>query len=153
MSDNSEKFNSDCWTNISEYQKLSEKFIEKYSDKLCWFRIAIFQELSEEFIIRHSDKLAINVIDDRQVLSRETIDIIAPGSRLKTYSIAIERKYGPNSIIMYIKNDRPDIIHILNFKGTKKEAIAKIKEDYRSDPDVRDAHIKRINRCFKKANK
>ena len=54
---------------------------------------------------------------------------------------------------MYIKNDRPDIIHILNFKGTKKEAIAKIKEDYRSDPDVRDAHIKRINRCFKKANK
>jgi len=44
------------------YQKLSEEFIEKYSNKLSWLGISIYQKLSEEFIKKHSDKLIMNCI-------------------------------------------------------------------------------------------
>ena len=36
------------WYWISEYQTLSEKFIEKYSDKIYWGIISKYQKLSEE---------------------------------------------------------------------------------------------------------
>src|SRR5574343_779114 len=38
------------WSYISIFQKLSEKFIEKYSDKINWHHISEFQKLSEKFI-------------------------------------------------------------------------------------------------------
>ena len=45
------------WSCISEFQKLSEKFIEKYSDKVEWDWISISQKLSEEFRQKHNDKI------------------------------------------------------------------------------------------------
>ena len=45
------------WGNISQYQKLSEEFIEKYSDKVYWCFISEYQKLSEEFRQKHNDKI------------------------------------------------------------------------------------------------
>jgi hypothetical protein len=38
-------------------QKLSEEFIDKYSDKVDWYIISIYQILSEEFIEKHMNKI------------------------------------------------------------------------------------------------
>ena len=38
------------WVEISVYQKLSESFIEKYSDKVNWYCVSVYQKLSESFI-------------------------------------------------------------------------------------------------------
>ena len=35
------------WSYISEYEKLSEQFIEKYRDMVSWFHISYYQKLSE----------------------------------------------------------------------------------------------------------
>ena len=51
-----EYFNYEDWFYISIYQILSEKFIEKHSDKVHWTNISWYQKLSEEFIEKHSDK-------------------------------------------------------------------------------------------------
>ena len=45
------------WCNISEYQKLSEEFIKKHIDKVNWFYISRYQKLSESFIEKYSDKI------------------------------------------------------------------------------------------------
>ena len=38
------------WKKISQYEKLSEEFIEKFKDKVNFWRISQYQKLSEEFI-------------------------------------------------------------------------------------------------------
>jgi len=43
--------------NFLMYQKLSESFIKKYSDKVDWYTIIYFQKLSYKFIIKHIDKI------------------------------------------------------------------------------------------------
>ena len=45
------------WRNISKYQNLSESFIEKYTDEICWYNILTYQKLSESFIEKHKNKL------------------------------------------------------------------------------------------------
>ena len=44
------------WKCISVNQKLSEKFIEKYIDKVDWYNISRHQTLSESFIEKYIDK-------------------------------------------------------------------------------------------------
>lgn len=41
------------WNEISQYQILSESFMDKYKDKLNWDSMIISQSMSEEFIISH----------------------------------------------------------------------------------------------------
>ena len=43
------------WSDISEYQDLSEEMLEKYANKLNWNLISKFQKLSEDFIRKHKD--------------------------------------------------------------------------------------------------
>ena len=62
------------WGNISQFQKLSESFIEKHKDKLNWVNISKFQTLSEEFIGKHKDKVNWNCISRFQTLSEEFIE-------------------------------------------------------------------------------
>ena len=42
------------WYLISEYQKLSESFIEKHNNKVDWYRISEYQTLSKKFIRKHN---------------------------------------------------------------------------------------------------
>ena len=62
------------WSFISEYQKLSESFIEKYSKKLSWYSISAHQKLSESFIERHADEVDWYCISWKQTLSEDFIE-------------------------------------------------------------------------------
>jgi len=58
---------------MSQYQKLSEKFIEKFQDKINWMWISIKQKLSEEFIEKYKDKVDWYEISRYQKLSEELV--------------------------------------------------------------------------------
>lgn len=45
------------WEIVSYYQDLSEKFMEKFADKLNWNYISQKQHLSRKFMVKHFDKL------------------------------------------------------------------------------------------------
>ena len=45
------------WEIVSYYQNLSEKFMEKFADKLNWNYISQKQHLSRKFMVKHFDKL------------------------------------------------------------------------------------------------
>jgi hypothetical protein len=62
------------WSYISIFQKLSEKFIEKYSDKINWHHISEFQKLSEKFIEKHYNKVDWYNISKKQTLSESFIE-------------------------------------------------------------------------------
>ena len=62
------------WKCISENQKLSDEFIEKYGDKVNWDNISIYQKLSESFIEKHYDKVYWGCISQYQTLSEEFIE-------------------------------------------------------------------------------
>ena len=62
------------WYRISKYQKLSESFIEKYSDKVDWIYISKYQKLNESFIEKHSDKVIWYCISRDQKLTESFIE-------------------------------------------------------------------------------
>jgi hypothetical protein len=41
------------WSDISEYQNLSQEMLEKHANKLHWNLVSKFQDLSEDFIRKH----------------------------------------------------------------------------------------------------
>src|SRR5574344_1723695 len=71
--ENMDNFKVDLYY-ISEYQKLSEEFIEKYNDKVNWNNISQYQTLSESFIEKHYDKVDWNYISIYQTLSEPFIE-------------------------------------------------------------------------------
>ena len=62
------------WNNISQYQTLSEEFIEKFQNKVDWYWISHYQILSEEFIEKFQDKVDWWNISYSQTLSEEFIE-------------------------------------------------------------------------------
>ena len=64
-----DKFTFYHWSLLSCEYKLTERFIEKYIDKLNLTRLQIYQELSESFIDKHADKLDWDLLSQYQVLS------------------------------------------------------------------------------------
>jgi len=62
------------WNDISQYQKLSEQFIEKHSNKVYWTYISRYQKLSEQFIEKHSKKVNWDCISECQKLSEKFIE-------------------------------------------------------------------------------
>src|SRR5574343_1731177 len=71
--ENMDNFEVD-WGCISEYQKLSEEFIEKHYDKVDWDYISINQKLSEELIDKYNNKVDWDNISKYQKLSEELIE-------------------------------------------------------------------------------
>jgi hypothetical protein len=59
------------WYYISYCQVLSEKFIEKHSDKLNWYEISFYQKLSEEFMKKHIDKIDIGCLTENKNISEK----------------------------------------------------------------------------------
>ena len=66
--------NKSTWNNISSCQILSEKFIEKYQDKVDWYNITSCQILSEEFIEKYLHKLSWIGVQIGQHLSNEFLE-------------------------------------------------------------------------------
>ena len=62
------------WFWVSQYQKLSESFIEKHIDKVEWYYISSNQKLSESFIDKYNDKVSWTRISTNQILSEEFIE-------------------------------------------------------------------------------
>jgi hypothetical protein len=76
LENNIHLFDERDWEHICANQKLSEKFIEKYSDKVCWESICCNQNLSECFIEKHMpelDSITWDYISYYQILSEEFI--------------------------------------------------------------------------------
>lgn len=65
--------NSAEWYVISQNQKLTEDFIDKYNDRVNWVCISCFQNLSEEFIEKYRSVVSWNYISNHQVLSEKFI--------------------------------------------------------------------------------
>ena len=84
------------WYWISGYQDLSEKFIEKYSDKVYWGWICKYQNLSEQFIEKYSDKVEWWYISEFQVLSLnfiiKNIDKVCLDYAIDNSKISLETK-------------------------------------------------------------
>jgi hypothetical protein len=59
------------WWYISFFQKLSERFIGKYKDRVIWYWISYHQKLSESFIEKYKDKVDWYLIFKSQNLSPE----------------------------------------------------------------------------------
>ena len=61
------------WENISKHKKLSEKFIEKFQNRVDWKYISKYQKLSEKFIAKFQDKVDWKYISKYQKLSEKFI--------------------------------------------------------------------------------
>ena len=155
------------WYWISKKQKLSESFIEKHADKVDWFLISIYQTLSEPFIEKHVGELDWSKISKYQTLSESFIEkhkdkvdwlFISKYQKLSedfcnkhniiTYTLNVVHRCGFSRRSIFIYKDRPKIIHIGCFKGTKDEAIEAIKSKYYLDEDAMNEYIAKVEECF-----
>jgi hypothetical protein len=88
---------------ISQYQKLSESFMEKHEDELNWSHISLFQDISKKFILKHIDKLNKDVlINQRFLITQEEID----------YAIQEQEKEFQRKIIDESVDSRADILDL-----------------------------------------
>jgi hypothetical protein len=62
------------WKEISANQILSERFIEKHSDKVNWENISSYQKLSESFIEKHLEKLSVGGLSSNRKISNRIKD-------------------------------------------------------------------------------
>jgi hypothetical protein len=73
---------NECWDIISNNQKLSEEFIEKYQDKLNWSSISLFQDLSWDFIQKFSKKIVLKNLSNNDCLNENLINLIKENDEL-----------------------------------------------------------------------
>ena len=110
-----------------EYKTLSEKFIDRYVDKLDWMKISKYQNLSEQFIEKHADKLNWNLISEYQNLSEEFIERNA--DKLDWYKISQYQKLSEqaDAYMEYAKKEG-----IYTFTENYKKKYAKAKESFKA---------------------
>ena len=65
------------WTmsSICRFQKLSERFMERWIEDLDWDEISEHQDLSEEFMRRHKREINWLVIRDREIPLPKDLEI------------------------------------------------------------------------------
>ena len=106
---------------ISEYQKLSESFIEKHSDKVIWYYISYYQNLSEDFIEKFSDKVDLNSISRCQKLSEDFIEKYS--NKVYWFSISEYQILSEQFIEKYL--DKIDLYYISRYQKLSKSFIKK----------------------------
>lgn len=62
------------WSDISEYQTLSEQFMEDFANHINWRLCSIHQKMSESFIEKWKNKVDWRFVTTNNVLSEEFID-------------------------------------------------------------------------------
>jgi hypothetical protein len=72
LEDNCHLFDKVDWYDISEFQELSGKFIEKHSGKVSWGGISFCQKLSDNFIKKHIEKIDIYWLLGNENISEKT---------------------------------------------------------------------------------
>lgn len=111
-----EDFNKLDWKSISNYNSLSENFIEEFQDNVIWSVICTFQKLSEDFINKFYDKVNYKVISNLQI-SHLSIDFIFKNKDKLDMKIIKQNKkfYTKKNIISYTyKKNIKDIKYIYN---------------------------------------
>ena len=79
------------WSFACRYQKLSESLMNKYSDKLDWSIVSICQDMSKKFIFKHLKDLDMNIIiNDRFLISQKDIDKYEEKQKQKEKRIFME---------------------------------------------------------------
>ena len=111
------------WDYISEYQTLSEEFIEKHVDKVVWDYISIYQKLSEEFIEKHVDKVVWYYISRCQKLSEEFIEKYS--NKVYWHDISEYQKLSEDFIEKH--SDKVDWYWISKYQKLSEEFIEKYK--------------------------
>ena len=71
------------WGTISNRQKLTEEFMDKYEDSLVWAQISLYQNMSLDFLLRHKDKINVlyllrNINTDRHIIDEYITSIGMP---------------------------------------------------------------------------
>jgi len=89
------------WYNISQYQKLSEPFIEKYKDFVDWYYISKYQFLSELFIGKYCARVNWREIFISQKLSPTFIAINASNNSLYWHCVSRHQKLSESFIENY----------------------------------------------------
>jgi len=113
---------------VSQYQKLSESFIDKFQDRVDWHYISIYQKLSEEFIKKFQGKLNLYYISKYQKLSQAFI---------KKYNIKISEnnwlyvsEYQKMKAIKECGKYEIDGDYIIAYKSTKIHGISTYNSQY-----------------------
>jgi len=109
------------WKHISQYQKLSEQFIEKHSEDLYWEFVSYRQKLSETLIEKYSDKVDWSSISEYQKLSEEFIE--KHSNKVKWSYISWNQKLSEPFIEKYSHN--VDWVQISNHQKLSEEFIEK----------------------------
>lgn len=77
MEKNIDLFDSVSWSYVSQFQKLSEKFIDAHKENVVWPYILRNQNISREFIVKHAKYIDWRCIDwsdvPRKILSEDFI--------------------------------------------------------------------------------
>ena len=119
------------WTNISEYQKLTESFIEKYKYIINWYFISKNQKLTESFIEKYKDNVNWTNISRYQKLTESFIE---------KYNLKISE----NNWLYNDQDERLEIIkssnlyviegdYIIAYKGIRKDRYSKYNFQYKYD--------------------
>ena len=69
-------FNDYTWMYISQYQELSEPFMEEFQNDIWWYQISGYQNLSINFIIKFYDRLSFRNLMLNYKISNETKEFI-----------------------------------------------------------------------------
>ena len=112
------------WINISAYQKLSEKFIEKYENKVNWNYISFNQKLSEKFIKKFSNKVYWNYISEYQKLTEKFIEKYE--NKVDWSYISYNQKLSEKFIEK--NKDKVDWINISEYQKLSEKFIEKYKD-------------------------
>ena len=115
----------ELWSLISVYQKLSEGFIERHSNKVNWYFISSCQKFSEKFIEKHSDKVDWVGISSKQKLSEPFIEKNC--DKVDWYFISKHQNLSESFIEKH--SDKVDWYMISQRKNISKQFIKKYKKE------------------------
>lgn len=120
------------WDYISEYQKLSEKVISDFADKLDWTKLSYHQKLSEALIEKFKDRVVWDAIAYTQILSDKFIEKYA--DKLDWFGISSNASINNQNDEFIIKYK--DKIDFYTMIYANAQAADRIVDIFINDPDT-----------------
>ena len=112
------------WSNMSEYQKLSEPFIREFQDDVDWDNISKYQTLSEPFMREFKDRFNWYGISKYQKLSEDFIREFS--KKLDWYYISYCQQLSEPFIIEF--QNELDWYYISKYQTLSEDFIKEFKE-------------------------
>lgn len=118
---------SQHWMDISLNYKLSEEFMEKYTNDIFWSMVSMRQKMSPEFMIRNMKKFNIKALLERNKVTMEVIEAMIEKGFINLYdkniwyAIAVNQNYDDEFLKKY--KSRMDLDHVANGMRYKKNSV------------------------------